>query len=426
MNIEPTRRVRGVMAARADASAIAASIAQINQEFAAFRDANDKRIAEIEARGTVDVVQAEKVDRINAELTRLEGVINAQKASVDALRIGGGGQPGESADAKAYNAAFDKWFRRGTGENDLRELQVNAALTTQSDPDGGFLVPEQMEVGIDRVLGNVSVMRELSRVIPVSSDSYSKLVNLGGTGSGWVGEEDARPATGTPTLAELAINMGEIYANPSATQRMLDDSAVDIATWLAEEVSVEFAEQEGLAFISGSGTKRPKGFLSYTMVANASYAWGKIGFVASGASGGFLTPSTTVSPADAFIDLYYALKSGYRNGASWLMSDATLGAVRKFKDGDGTPLWAPPTAETPSTILGKPVFTDDNMPEVAANAFPVAFGNWKRGYTIADRLGIRLLRDPYTNKPNVQFYTTKRVGGAVTNFEAIKVMKIST
>jgi HK97 family phage major capsid protein len=246
---------------------------------------------------------------------------------------------------------------------------------------------------------------------------------MGGAASGWVGEEDSRPETATPTLREIAINTKELYANPAATQTSLDDARIDIAAWLADEVSIEFAEQEGEAFVSGNGVSRPRGILSYEAVANDSYAWGKLGYVPSGAAAAFASSN----PADRLIDLYYALKSGYRNGASWLMSDAVMATVRKFKDGQGNYLWQPPsgTAEV-ATILQKPVYSDDNMPALGANAFPVAFGNFQRGYLIADRTGIRVLRDPYTNKPNVMFYTTKRVGGGVVNFEAIKLLKCAT
>lgn len=308
----------------------------------------------------------------------------------------------------------------------MRQLEVNARLTTQSDPDGGYLVPTQMEDGVDRVLGTVSAIRGAARVITLGTSEYKRLVSMGGATSGWVGEEDERPETDTPVLREIAINTGEIYANPHATQTMLDDARFDVAAWLAEEVSIEFAEQEGAAFVSGNGKNKPRGFLSYDTVANDAYgtgkasAWGKIGFVKSGKAGEF------AEQADSLIDLYYALKSGYRAGASFVTSDALMGTVRKMKDGQGNYLWAPPTGiDMPSTILGKPVITDDNMPKLAANSFSFAFGNFNRGYTIVDRMGVRVLRDPYTKKPFVGFYTTKRVGGGVTNFEAIKLLKFA-
>lgn len=412
-------RIRGIIAARAEAGNVNAVLAELNRSFEEFQAKNNARMAELE-KGRDDVVARDQVDRINAEISQLTKLVEDTKAATDALRVGGAGNTPD-ADKQAHASAFNKWFRRGgqSVEDSLVDLQVKAGLTTESDPDGGYLVPEQMEGTIDRVLGTVSAIRGLARVINVGTDEYSKLVNLGGAGSGWVGESDARPETATPTLSKIVINSGEIYANPAATQRSLDDASFNVEQWLADEVSIAFAEQEGAAFWNGDGKDKPRGIKSYTTVANASYAWGKIGFVPTGGAAGFAASN----PADAIIALYYALKSGYRNGAAFLTSDAVLGQVRSFKDGQGNYLWAPPTADMPATILGKPVQTDDNIDALAANAFPMAFGNFERGYLIADRVGIRVLRDPYTNKPNVHFYTTKRVGGAVVNFEAIKLLK---
>lgn len=415
-------RIRGVVAARAEVnpSNLTEVLAELNKGFEAFKAENEAKLTELK-KGVDDVVSTEKMDRINAEIAALTKLAEDSKAALDALRVGGGSGGAPDADKQAHATAFDKWFRRGDQavESTLRDLQVKAGLTTQSDPDGGYLVPDEMEKEIDRVLGTVSAIRSVARVVQVGTDEYTKLVNLGGTSSGWVGEEEARPETNTPTLAKILINSGEIYANPASTQRALDDAFFDIEAWLAEEVSIEFAEEEGAAFWSGNGINKPRGIKSYSTVANASYAWGSLGYIATGAAAAF----NSTNPADAIIDLYYALKSGYRNGASFLTSDAVLGTVRKFKDGQGNYLWAPPTADMPGTILGKPVETDDNLDALGANNYPMAFGNFRRGYLIADRTGTRVLRDPYTNKPNVHFYTTKRVGGAVVNFEAIKLLK---
>ena len=416
-------RFRGIASARADGAPanINDALDRINRTFAEFREKNDARLAELEV-GRADVVAAEQVDRINASLTELTTTIEAQQETINALRIGGGSGEGITAEAREHTQAFNSWFRRGVNEQALTDLQVRAGLTTQSDPDGGYLVPEEMDNTISRVLGTVSAVRGISRVVSISAHEYSVLVNQGGATSGWVGETDSRAETDTPTLSKIIINSGEIYANPAATQRALDDASMDVAQWLADEVSIEFAEEEGAAFISGNGINKPKGFLAETTVANASYAWGKLGFVVTGAAAAFATSD----PADAVIDLYYSLKAGYRTGAAFLTSDAVMGTIRQWKDGQGNYLWAPPTLDMPGTVLGKPAVTDDNMPALGAGAFPVAFGNFQRGYLIADRMGVRVLRDPFTNKPNVHFYTTKRVGGAVVNFEAIKLLKCST
>jgi HK97 family phage major capsid protein len=417
-------RLRGIVAARAEAAPanLNETLAELNRAFAAFKDEQDAKLEEIK-KGRDDVVSAEKIERINADMTALTKAVEDSKAAMDALRIGGDAGKGPSAEKKAHADAFNTWFRRGRDpEAGMRELEVRAGLTTQSEPDGGYLVPDQMEATIDRVLGTVSAIRSISRVVQVGTDEYAKLVSLGGAQSGWVGEEAARPETGTPTLSKILITSGEIYANPMATQRSLDDAAFDAEAWLAEEVSIEFAEKEGAAFWNGNGLNKPKGVRNYTAVANASYSWGKVGFVVTGAAAAFASSN----PADAIIDLHYSLRAGYRNGATFLTSDAVLGTVRKFKDGQGNYLWAPPTADAPASILGKPVVTDDNVDALGANNFPMAFGNFQRGYLITDRVGIRVLRDPYTNKPNVGFYTTKRVGGGIVNFEAIKLLRCST
>ncbi|MCV0371082.1 phage major capsid protein [Filomicrobium sp.] len=419
MTMQVNPRIRGMVGVRADASTAAAVLNELQRTFEQFKAERDEEISALR-KGQEDVVKTEKVDRINTEITNLQRSLDEINAAIGALKVGGAGSDVDPAAAE-HAQAFNRWFRKGV-DNGLSDLEVKAKLTTQSDPDGGYLVPEEMETTIDSVLGTVSAVRSISRVIQISTDTYKKLVNMGGASSGWVGEEQARPETDTPTLRELAFNTGEIYANPAATQKSLDDSRIDLAQWLADEVSIEFAEQEGAAFVSGNGVNKPRGFLAYETVANASYAWGKLGYVATGVAAA-LTDETH-NGADAMIDLYYALKSGYRNGAAWLMSDAVMGTVRKFKDGDGNYLWAPPTAAGEvATILQKPVYNDDNMPAVGANALPLAFGNFQRGYLIVDRTGVRVLRDPYTNKPYVNFYTTKRVGGGVQNFEAIKLLK---
>lgn len=424
---------RAVFAApRADVTDPIKLIGEIKTAFEAFKTENDAALKN----KADDTVLNEKVDRINADLTKLTKAYEEQSAALTAARLGGGSAGDLSPEAAEHGKVFNTWFRQGdraaeqamreADVSTMRELEVKASLTTQSDPDGGYLVPTEMENGIDRVLGTVSVMRQLARIISISGNEYKKLVSMGGASSGWVGEEDARPETNTPNLREIVLTTGEIYANPAATQTMLDDSRVDIARWLAEEVSIEFDEKEGAAFIAGDGVKKPRGLLSYTKVANASYAWGKLGYVATGEAAIFPAATTTVNPADILIAAYYAIKSGYRGNASWLMSDAVAETVRKFKDADGAYVWAPPTGDAKvPTILQKPVFNDDNMEAIGAGKYPVAFGDFQRAYTIVDRMGVRVLRDPYTNKPFVHFYTTKRVGGGVTNFEAVKLIKVA-
>lgn len=418
------QRARGLVAIRNDGGTATAILNELKQTFEAFKDANNKELTDLK-KGLGDVVQTEQVERINAEVTKLQKALDETNVMLAALKIGGAATETDPTNGE-HAKAFNRYFRKGDAGN-LGELQVKAALTTQSDPDGGYLVPTETEKTIDRVMGITSTMRQLANVLQIGTSEYKKLINMGGSGAGWVGEEEARPQTGTPTLRELIFTVMELYANPATTRTMLDDGIIDIGAWLADEVNITFAEQEGAAFVTGTGLKRPRGILSYPTVANPNYSWGNVGFVVTGAAADFLAPSSTVSPADALLDLLYALKQGYRNNASYLSTDATMAKIRKFKDGQGNYIWAPPTTnEKVATIWGKPAYTDDNMNEIGTNTFPVAVGDFKRAYLIVDRQGIRVLRDEYTNKPFVHFYTTKRVGGGISNFEAIKLLKCST
>jgi len=415
------RKPRGlIIPPRADLTPQAV-LAEIQKTFAEFRAENDARLKGVDKRFD-DVVQNEKVDRINAALTEQQKLLDALNAQLASAALGAGSAVIVDPAAREHAQAFQRYFRKGV-DNGLGDLQVRAGLTTTSDPDGGYLVDRATEQTIDRLLGTVSVMRQLATVMPIGVPTYRRFTNAGGTTSGWVGENESRTETDTPDLKEQKFEMMELYAYPFTTQVMLDDGIVDIAAWLANEVATEFDEEEGAAFVTGNGFKRPRGFTDYDKVANASWEWGKLGFIVSGGASDFASSS----PGDAFISLYYALKQGYRAGASWLMSDATMASIRKFKDGQGNYLWAAPTAAAQvPTILNRPVYTDDNMPAVGSNTYPVAFGDFRRAYMIFDRVGIRVIRNPYASMGKIGFYTTKRVGGGVANFQALKLMKIST
>lgn len=397
------------------------TIQALGKAFDAFKAENDARLKEIEKKGAADPLLTEKVDKINADIAQ----ISALKKQLDTLETAvaqgqfpGGGKNELDRVKAQHKDAFAKFFRKGA-EGGLRDLEVQAGLSTLSDPDGGFLVPEDYEQAIDRVALSVSAMRRLATVRTIGTDTYKKLVNQGGASSGWVGEKGARAETNTPTLTEIAINTKEIYAMPAATQTLLDDSRVDIAGWLADEVSIEFSEQESEAFINGNGVEQPKGIAAYAMAANSSYVWGKVGYITSG-------NASLVNDLDKLIDLQHALKPVYRNGAAWLMNDATLATIRKMKDGDGNYIWVPGLKDgAPDTLLGKPVEIDDNVDDIGTGKYPIFFANFKRAYLIIDRQGVRVLRDPYTTKPYVLFYTTKRVGGGIVMYEAIKALKVS-
>ena len=411
---------RGILAVRADAGSAQQILETLQRTFAEFKDKNDERLKGVEKKFD-DVVAREQVDRINADLTRLQGVIEDHNRRMASLSVAEGAGV-ITPEAAEHRKAFARFIRKGV-DADLRDMEIKAALRTDSDPDGGYVTPVELDQQITRVQGLYSSMRRLARVVPVGSATFKRLHNMGGATSGWVGETDARTETNTPVLKEQAYPTMELFANPATTQGILDDASVNIEAWLAEEVGIAFDEMEGAAFVSGNGVARPRGFLSYTAVANASYAWEKIGYVASGAAADFASSN----PSDQFIDLIHALKPGYRQNATFLMNDLTLSKIRKFKTTTGEYLWQPSLqAGAPSQLLGYRVETDDSMPDVAANALSVAFADFRRGYIITDRMGVRVLRDPFSAKPYVMFYTTKRVGGGVQDFAAIKLMKIAT
>jgi HK97 family phage major capsid protein len=288
--------------------------------------------------------------------------------------------------------------------------------------DGGFAVPSEIDALISRQLREISPIRQLAQVVNVGTAGYRKLVATGGTSSGWVGESSPRPETDTPEFAEIAPPTGELYANPAASQSMLDDAAFDLETWLASEVAMEFARAEGSAFVNGTGINQPLGFLSspVSMAGDSVRPFGTLQYIGSGDTDGF-----DVNPEDRLIDLVHTLKSGYRQGAVWVMNSTTLSEMRKLKTAEGAFLWQAGLVDgQPDRLLGYPVVETEDMPDVGTGMFPIAFGNFRAGYLIAERSATTVLRDPFTNKPFVHFYATKRVGGQVLDSAAIKLLRI--
>lgn len=383
-----------------------------------FKNSNDERI-KAEAKGVADVLFEEKTARINSALDDLSDKLKAIEAKANRPAIGVDGM--SEADAE-HKAAYSMFMRKGVEEGLLAAEAKAFATTTNSGADGGYAVPKVIDNAIVKKLVDISPIRAISTVVSVGTSDYKKLADVGGTASGWVGETAARTATNTPQLAQIAPTMGELYANPQATQVMLDDVFFDAEGWLANSVAEEFARAEGAAFISGDGTNKPTGFLAGTPVAtvDASRAWGVLQYVASGQAAAMPTS------VDVLINLTMALKAGYRAGAQWVASKAVVGALRLYKDTTNQYLWQPSVqAGSPSTFLGYAVTEAEDMPAVSAGNFALAFGDFGAGYLIVDRMGTRTLRDPYSNKPYVGFYTTKRVGGIVQNSEAIKLLKIA-
>lgn len=401
---------RGIMSVRAEAPSnaeVKALIDGLQQTFATFRAEHTKQLEEIKA-GKSGADQEAKLAQINAALDKLQRESEDAHTKIAAAQMGA---PGVALRDKEYSASFDAHMRKG---------DVQANLNKGTAEEGGYLTPVEWDRTITDKLRDESPMRELAQVQPTSKAGWTKLFNMGGTGSGWVGETDQRPETATPVLAALGFGHGEIYANPAATQQILDDSEINIEAWLASEVQAEFAEQEGLAFISGDGVKKPAGILTYvTGGANATkHPFGAIKVTNSGAAADI--------SSDAALDLIYALPKKYRQNARFLTNNLTIAKLRKLKDGQGNYLWQPSAqAGQPATFHGYGLAEDENMPDVAANAVPILFGDFKRGYLIIDRMGVRVLRDPYTKKPYVLFYTTKRVGGGVQNPECLRAMKVA-
>lgn len=365
-------------------------------------------------------------ESVNTELRAIGSRVD--KFEAKASRPGFAGGATESGPAMEHRKAFQAFIRKGN-EQGLQDLQIKAAVTTADDTAGGYGVPTEIDKAVGALLANVNPMRRVSTVLTVGTPDYKKLVRTSRPSSGWVGETEARPETTTPSLAALTPFWGEIYANPAASQQSLDDIFFDVEAWLTEAVSEEFMIQEGNSFTVGNGVKKPKGILSYATSADVDgvRAFGTLQHVVTGAAGGFLAPSATVSPADSLISLVYSVKARHRAGAIFMMNKKSLETVRKFKDAvDGQFIWQRGAAAgQPSTLLGFPIEENEDFPDIGAGAFPIAFGNFKAGYQIVDRFGIRVLRDPFTNKPYVHFYSTKRTGGHLIDSEAIKLLKVS-
>lgn len=407
MKIENRASFRGIAAVRADASDPKALIEQLNKAVKALRDEHESQIKEIKA-GYADVVKAEQIDRINAAVSDIQAAVDATNVKMAAMTVNGPG--GRKIGDKEYTDAFASFMKSG---------EVKASLNKGVAAEGGYVTPTEWDRTISDELKLVSPVRQLMTVKTVGVHAASKLVNKHGAASGWVGETAARPETAASQFATLPIAWGEIYANPSATQGVLDDALIDLESWLSQEVLLEFAYQEGAAVISGTGVSRPNGILTYvTGGANAAaHPSGAILTVASGAVGNVT--------ADGLLNLVYALPSAFTGNASFAMNRATQGLIRLLKDTTNNYIWQPTyVAGQPASLLGFPLVEVPDMPAVATGAKSILFGDFKRCYEIYDRMGVRVLRDPYTNKPYVMFYTTKRVGGVMVNPQCMKAINI--
>lgn len=375
--------------------------------------------------------------RYDKKNTDLEVQIKAERAEREALELkmgrinlsggifagGGAIDAGKLADEHKAMSAFVRGEAR-----DWSNCDEVKAMSVGSDPDGGYVVlPTRSQAMITR-LYNESPMRRLSRVETMETgDAWEEVVDLDEAASSWVGETTTRPATTTPRVGLLKVPLLEVYANPKVTQKLLDTSYMDVGLWLDNKINDKFARGDGLAFVSGNSPAQPRGFLAAASTSQTDFtrAYGTLQYTASGAAA--TLGSTDPASSDNLRKVMWSLRAPYRRDASWLMNSNTASVVDRLKDGQNNYLWRPgQTAGAPASLLGYPVEIDENMDDIGANAQPIAFGNFKLGYLIIERPGMKLLRDPYTDKPNVQFYAYRRVGGDVANSDCIKLLKCAT
>lgn len=392
---------RAIASVRADANDPAVLIGQINAAVTAMRNKQDELAAKVDP---LDVAQ---IAAMNESIGTMQASLDSLNTQMAAARLGQGNGPAQPENAE-YSAAFNAHIRKN---------EVSAAMSVGSNPDGGYTAPVEWDRTIANRLKLISPMRQYSTVETVGTAGFVKLFNDRSVGSGWVGETANRPATSTPQLSPLTFGNGEIYAFPFVTQQLLDDSQVDIEGWLNGEVATEFDRQEAIAFLSGDGTNKPRGLLTYVTggAAAAVHPWGDIKTVKSGAAAALT--------ADQIIKLVYALPTAFQGNAKFFGNLNTHGALRLLKDGQGNYLWQPSyQAGEPATLMGRPLVELPDMADVAAGSVSLLYGDMAETYLIMDRIGVRVIRDALTNKPFIGFYTTKRVGGGVKNPDAMKAM----
>jgi HK97 family phage major capsid protein len=440
----------------------AIAIKQIAEAVEAFKASHSEEMAELKKKGTADPVLLERLSKIDTQLntateakTALEAAIAAERKEREDLElrlqrhdIKGDGDAAKGAlelkefnlaaaaiaadrkrnftplDQKAfdeYRAVAVKHMRLGKDALDADELK---AMSVGSDADGGYLVTPDTTGRMVKKIFETSDIRAIANVQAISSDKLEGSEDLEEAGAGWVGETESRSETGTPKLGEWEIPVHEMYAEPRATQKLLDDASVDVEAWLGDKVGMRFGRIENLAFVKGNGIRKPRGFASYEVEADEGNGvpWGKIGFVKSGANGAFVASN----PADRIHDLIGLLKSAYLQGATFVTKRQIVTLIRKFKDGQGQYLWQPSLVlGEPEQLAGFPIVRAEDLDAPAAGSLSLWFGNFREGYQVVERQGTRTLRDPFTSKPFVKFYSTRRVGGGVVNFEALKAMQFS-
>lgn len=421
------------------------AMSELGRSFELFKDANNEKIKQIERKGKSDPLLDAKVERLNHEVTRALEISDNAKKRVDRFETAfsrspvGSDKNDEWMDAKTfmaerkgtrdveadigayrqYKSALSGYIRKNNAGSAMDEIK---ALSVGSDPDGGFWITPDMSGRIVSLIRDTSPMRQVANVVTIGTDALEGVNDLDEATSGWVGETESRSETAAPKIGEWRIPVHEQYAEPRATQRLLDDALFNVEEYLAGKIADKLSRMENAAFVGGNGVKKPRGFLTYAAGTPSASAFSVIERIPTGAAGAFAASN----PGDALITLVYSLKAAYRDNAVFMMKRQTLAEVRKLKDGNGNYLWQPDfQSRQGGTLMGFTVIEAEDMPAIAADSLSIAFGDFSAGYQIVDRMGIRVLRDSFTAKPFVKFYTTKRTGGDVTNFEAIKLLKFA-
>ncbi len=419
------------------------AVSDLEQAFVSFKQANDQRLQEIENKGSSDTLTEMKVQRLNNEIGRAQDAADLAKRRVDIMETVLKRSPmGENSVAeykeasefalstknssnldmdqyRSYKSAFWNYIRKNNAGSSIEEIK---ALSVGSDPDGGYLVTPDISGRIVQLIHDTSPMRQVANIVTVGTDRLEGTRDLDEATTGWVGETAARTETASPQIGQYTIPVHEQYAEPRATQKLLDDAQFNVDEWLAGKIADKLARMENTAFVNGDGVNKPTGFLTYTAGVPNATTFEVIEQSNTGVSGGF----AATDPGDALINMVYSLKASYRDNAVFMMKRSTLSEVRKLKDGNGNYLWTPDfQSQQGGTLLGFNVVEAEDMPAIAANSLSIAFGDFNAGYQIVDRQGLHILRDNLTTKPFVKFYTTKRVGGDVSNFEAIKLLKFA-
>lgn len=395
---------------------------------------HDERVAFDEFKNRSEGERKELEAKADARFAEVQKSLEEVNVKLGRITVAGAG---ESKKDSEHKSAFVNYIRNPRDQKAIAALQdaeLKAVYTTGTGGSaaGGYAVPEEISRAIITQLTNLSPMRQVANVVTASSPDYKILVDTLGTGTSWAGENGTRSETNTPQLGEVAPTFGTLYAYPKASEESLNDMFFDVAGWLTNSVSVAFAAAEGVAFTTGNGTNKPTGLMAATKSTSddASLAFGSVQYIPTGAAAGFPALSVTspvAYPADKLVDLVHKLKAGYRANARWMMNKSTLAVVRKFKDVDGNYLWQPGLAAgMPSSLLGFPVIENEDVADIGANAFPLAFGDFRAAYTIVDLVGLRVTMDEVTTPGQVKWIFRKRVGGKLVDNQAVKVIKCAT